>query len=44
MELRIFGVTPEFIQLVKSRGFTDVTLHQLAELRRLNILPSGKKN
>ena len=43
-ELRISGVTAGFIQMVKSRGFTDVTLHQLADLRRLNILPSAKKN
>jgi beta-lactamase regulating signal transducer with metallopeptidase domain len=43
-ELRVHGVTTEFIQTVKGRGFTDVTIDQLVALRRLNIIPSPRKN
>ncbi|HKS40375.1 MAG TPA: M56 family metallopeptidase [Blastocatellia bacterium] len=41
--LRIHGVTPDFIENVRSHGFKDVTLEQLMELRRLNIIPGSRK-
>ena len=41
--LRVHGVTPDFIENVKSHGFKDVTLEQLTELKRLNIIPGSRK-
>jgi len=33
VELKIFGVDRDFIRRVRARGFPDVTLKQLVELR-----------
>jgi beta-lactamase regulating signal transducer with metallopeptidase domain len=41
--LRVHGVTPDFIENVRSHGFKDVTLEQVMELKRLNIIPGSRK-
>jgi beta-lactamase regulating signal transducer with metallopeptidase domain len=41
--MRIHGVTTDFIETVRSRGLDDVTINQLIEMRRLNIIAGARK-
>jgi hypothetical protein len=39
---KVQGVTPEFIQKVRSHGFKDLTLDQLIALKQSGVLDSQK--